>query len=113
MFYATHDAENGTIRENSTIVKFKTRAEAEAYLLDPYPASDWDKGSAVIAVGDGWSDCWIKSVTAPGIGAHEIRPFSRNQVYVQRPGQHPGGKKFWITPKASVLVVQSINSVEE
>lgn len=100
-YYATNDAEDGIIAEDAHIAKFATMAEAEAYLRAGYDPAEW---TVEIKVG-GYSDCWIKSQAAPKVGEHWIAPFSRAQLYVQRPGQHPGGKAYWTTPKPDVLVV--------
>lgn len=82
-----------------------TRDEAEAYLRSPFDVADLtEEGLALTIVTGSFSDCWIKSQAAPRVGEAWIAPFSRSQLYVQRPGQHPGGRAYWTTPRADVLV---------
>ncbi len=33
-----------------------------------------------------------------------LAPFTYNDVIVQRPGTHPGGREYWLTPWRDVLV---------
>jgi hypothetical protein len=99
-FYATLDSEDGSIQEDAHIVKFDTRAEAEAYLRDGYDPAEW----AVDIKDGGYSDCWMKFQNAPRVGDAALAPFSYTQLSILRPGQHPGGKQYWITPRSEVLV---------
>ena len=107
VFYATHDADGDRIAENANILKFATLAEAKTWLAAPYDAIDWNLDTMKIGAGS-FSDCWIKSQSAPKVGDHWIAPFSRAQLSVRRPGQHPGGKVFWTEPRPKVLVVLTI-----
>ena len=104
-FFATLDSDHGVISSDANIVRFDSRAQAAAYLLDAYPASDWDHSSAEIEAGD-YNDCWRKVHEYPE--AAWVAPFRRCDVSVQHPGQHPGGKAYWITPRPEVLVVSRI-----
>lgn len=100
MIYATQDSNDGSITENADISKFATRAEAEAFLIQGLDLEEWE-----ISFEFGrFSDCWIKSHSAPKVGDHWLSPFSRAAVNVAKPGQHPGGKRYWITPQADILV---------
>lgn len=100
-FYATHDSDDGKITENAHIAAFGTRAEAEKYLRD---SIDKD-ATAEIEVGH-YGDCWIRSSKAPRVGERSLKPFSYNQVYIARPGSHPGHNVYWITPRVDVLVAR-------
>jgi hypothetical protein len=113
IFYATHDTDGeGSINENAHIVKFATREEAEVYLRSPFDLADLvEEGLAVQIVVGRFFDCWIKSQAAPRVGETWIAPFSRSQLYVQRPGQHPGGRGYWTTPSADVLVATVVQEV--
>jgi hypothetical protein len=106
--YATHDHNGyGGITLDATIEVFESEAAAREWLLAPYRDGGWDINSAVIDAGQ-FGDCWIKSVDAPSVGTPWISPFSFNQVRVERPGRHPGGRFYWTTPRPDVLVVASI-----
>lgn len=106
VFYATHDTDGeGSIGQNADIVKFASRDEAEAYLRRPFDTAELAEEGLTVAIDTGsFGDCWIKSQAAPRVGEPWIAPFRRSQLYVQRPGQHPGGFGYWITPRADVLV---------
>lgn len=106
VFYATRDTDgSGSIGEDAYIAKFATREEAEAYLRGPFDLVDLAEEGLTLTIATGsFSDCWIKSQAAPRVGEAWIAPFSRSQLYVQRPGQHPGGRAYWTTPRADVLV---------
>ena len=106
VFYATQDTDgDGSISQDAYIAKFATRDEAEAYLRSPFDMADLtDEGLALTIAAGRFSDCWIKSQAIPRVGEAWIAPFSRSQLYVQRPGQHPGGRAYWTTPRADVLV---------
>lgn len=105
MFYATHDADNGTIAERATIRSFSTREEAVAYLLEPFDSSDWDHGTAVIEAGR-FGDCWQKRHFEVSESDFDI------DVSIQAPGQHPGGRYWWVTPTDKILVVANITGTE-
>lgn len=110
MFYATKDSGNdcnNLISENATIKKFKTFDEAKAWLLIDYDPEYFDQSTAVIEAGE-WGDCWIKTSIKPEIGDSMLSPFGYAQIHIQKPGTHSGGKVYWITPKAEVLIVKSI-----
>lgn len=109
--YATLDSESYTIRENATIRAFETRDDAEAYLRDAYAeflrdaAADDEPLALTIEPGQ-YSDCWIKSHDVPTPERMEMwcEPFGPDDLIVRRPGEHPGGKRYWIEPSPEVLV---------
>lgn len=105
-FYATIDTDGeGCISENADIFAFDTREAAEAYLRRGFDPADLDENGWTIGIEEGrFSDCWIKSSTEPAEDAGWIAPFAMDDLYVARPGQHPGGNRFWTTPRANVLV---------
>ena len=109
--YATQDYDGERIEQNAHIAAFETMDDARAYLLTHYAVGEWDISTAVIEPG-GYGDCWIKSTDAPSPDSTWITPFTFDQLYVQRPGQHPGGQRFWTTPTVDVLIVVSIHEVE-
>jgi len=111
MFYATHDSEEGRIFQNAYIAAFTTREEAVAYLMAAFDAADWNHDSAVIDAGR-YGDCWIKVHRAPGEAESYFAPFTADQLSILAPGQHPGGRAWWIEPAADVLVVERIEERE-
>lgn len=108
MFYATLDSDGSRISQNAKIAAFETDGEARDYLLRAYIGGGWNMASAKI--GEGYfGDCWIKLYGgAPIDDADYLAPFTRDQVLVRGPGQHPGGRAWWIEPTVPVLVVESI-----
>jgi len=112
MFYATLDTEADRISQNAYIAAFATRDEAVAYLLSRYDATEWDHASAEIGVGR-YGDCWIKVHSVPGDAEPYFAPFAADDLYIARPGQHPGGRAWWIEPRPEVLVLEKINERSE
>lgn len=106
--YATRDFDNGHVSQDASISKFATLEAARAFLLEGYDPKEWDIDSAVIEPCPDFGDCWIKSNGRPKIGTPWIAPFSYTQVRVERPGQHPGGNRYWTTPIVDVLVIAEI-----
>lgn len=101
-FYATIDSEYGHISEDADIFAFDTRDEAEAYLRAGYDAEDWS-----VEIDDGlFGDCWIKLHREPSDDEPFFAPFTADDLIVQRPGQHPGGRVWWISPRVDVLVAK-------
>ena len=112
MFYATLDHDGERIKEGASIAKFNTLEAARDYLLSVY-GDEWDRSTAKIEAGS-FGDCWFKKYQgAPKVGEACFAPFSYPQLYIQRPGQHPGGKAYWVTPRPDVLVVSAISEIEE
>jgi hypothetical protein len=114
--FATHDADDGRIGQNATILAFASEQNARTYLLQGYDPADWDLASAEIGAGR-FGDCWAKTHSAPQIegdkliaGLFDCAPFKADQLIVQSPGQHPGGRAWWIEPSEEVLVVTEILS---
>lgn len=112
MFYATHDCDGGRISQNSDIRAFETAEQARSYLLSPFSAADWDLDTAEIGPGY-FGDCWIVVHSAPCENERYFKPFARNQLNITGPGQHPGGRAWWIEPAEPVLVIDYILEREE
>lgn len=108
MIYATTDSEDGRISSSADILAFETEAAAREYLLSAYPTDEWDHATAVIEPGR-FGDCWIKVHSAPGDDEPYFAPFTRDDLIILAPGQHPGGKAWWIEPRERVLIVASIS----
>lgn len=111
MFYATDDHNDGLIHKNATIFAFATREEAEAYLKAGFDPEHWDFSGATIESGR-FGDCWIKVHSAPDDDEHYFSPFTSDDLIILPPGQHPGGKAWWISPRADVLVLTGLRPVE-
>lgn len=106
-FYAAtnHDG-NGCIDVNADIYAFDTREEAESFLLDPRDLSDNELEYLEFKIETGrFSDCWRKYCTEPTPNSSFLDPFDFDDLYIAKPGEHPGGNVYWITPRPDVLVV--------
>jgi len=106
--YATLDNEGHTIRQGAYIHAFATREEAEDFLFDANADSlddmeAWETPIKMSVEIGQWSDAWIKAHSEPSPGWN-IEPFTVDDLAVQRPGSHPGGNEYWITPRPDVLV---------
>ena len=51
-----------------------------------------------------FGDCWIKLTREPEVDADGLADLDGIKCRVQRPGQHPGGNFYWLTPVESVFV---------
>lgn len=109
MFYATQDSEGDCIEKNATIKSFDTEQAALEYLKTAYPAEYWDL-SDVKAVPGYFDDCWTKLYHRPTEDELDewMGPFNHQSVMVRSPGQHPGGRQWWVSPAADVLVLMGV-----
>lgn len=98
--YATRDADGVYIHQDARIRPFRTAAEAEEWLLDAYPITVPGE-RPVFKIGE-FGDCWIKLHSIKDLSVWQ---FSREQLNIQAPGTHPGGRMWWVTPRPPVLVV--------
>lgn len=101
-YYATTNNEGQYITEGAHIARFETEAEAIAYVMDA--ASSLTEDHTIDIAHGSYGDCWVKLPHNPRVGDTAISPFSRNQLVVQGPGQHPGGRAYWVTPRANVII---------
>lgn len=101
-FYATMDSDGFLIRENAHVAAFETRKDAVDYLVAGCGLDD-----PTIETGQ-FSDCWIKSHSSRAPTADDLTawgsPFAADDLNVQSPGEHPGGRAYWITPTPVILV---------
>jgi len=106
IYYATLDSEAGHIEEDAHIASFKTYQDSVLYLA--HKAIDYlEPGEVMTYEAGDFSDCWIKSIPNPENGCLQEwdgNPFSVDDMMIQRPGDHPGGKVYWVTPRHTVLV---------
>jgi len=100
-FYVTADCEQSEfIDQNATILEFDNLPQAENYLKSCF--GELDKEETIEIAEGRYGDCWIKITSYPEDFVFE--PLVAEQVNILRPGQHPGGSFFWITPAVTVLV---------
>lgn len=65
-----------------------------------------------------FGDCWIKVRQIPVTDSHgklksglcDFNPFNASQLSVRGPGQHHGGKQWWVEPLLDVLVVVPVTA---
>lgn len=104
MIYATKDAEDGKIQQDAEIRAFATYDEARAWLLRGYDATEWDLDTAEIFAGR-YGDAWLQYYQRPPHPDERgFKPFTIDQLSIEGPGWHPGGKAWWVTPIPDVLV---------
>ncbi len=103
--YATRDNPEIYIAEHANIRKFSTRAAARAYLEAPYDLGELEseEGALVFEEASDYADCWKKLPYKPSVGDPEPSLFSYRQVLILNPGEHPGGKYYWLTPRPEVM----------
>lgn len=108
-FYATRDTdpnnEQGWIEEGADIRAFNTRAEAEAYLREPFDPAEW---SVEITTGE-FSEYWRRFYSEPN-SLDTFEPFEQNDVTIRGPGSHPGGRQWWITPPFGVEILIAVET---
>lgn len=100
-FYATKDAEDGCIAQDADIFSFTSEAEARAFLSADYNPSEW----AWHFEAGYFGDCWVKCVHEPRPDSGLFAPFAVADLYVLGPGQHPGGRFWWVEPRPEILTI--------
>lgn len=111
-FYVTRDTDtDGYIEFDAEIRRFETEETALEYLLDGHDPDEFDFSSARLVRGE-FSDCWIKFHEPVTEDHHATAPFRLDEVSVSGPGSHPGGKAWWVTPYADVMVLR-VDAFEE
>ena len=102
MIYATTDANGLTISERAVIRGFASESEALSALAREY---DLEPGERLVLDAGSFGDCWIKTHDAPRPdGLLDTSPFALDDLIVQAPGSHPGGRAWWLTPSDPVMV---------
>lgn len=107
--YATLDSEGDRIERDAAIFAFPSLQQAREYLLDGFPENWWRWETAAIEAGS-YGDAWIKTLDYPA--PYVVEPFTLDECSIARPGEHPGGREYWITPRPDVLVVSHIEPKE-
>lgn len=103
--YFTNDGNgDGTITESAVIFEATSKAAAYEAVRSQYEDGGW-KG---LNLTEGrFSDCWEKFSANPSdLDCHD--PFTLDQLIIQKPGSHPGGQTFWVTPMEPVWVFEPV-----
>ena len=113
-FYATGDSANGIIAQNAKIEQFDSRAAAEAYLATLYVPGLADGEGLAFETGD-FEGCWVVRHDRKEVEALDYAegPFERDDLTIWPPGQHLGGKAWWVTPSPEVLIAMVTNWCED
>jgi hypothetical protein len=106
-FFYTSDSDGNRIDQSATIYAVEAATEAEA-LEKIKKELIWNgvaEDEVEVIAGD-FGDCWIKLFKEPDADTlNSLSPFSADDLIVQNPGSHPGGKAWWVTPLAPVYVL--------
>lgn len=99
-YYYTTDAQDLSIERDARIYSAGSLTEVrEALTLDVDLDDPTD--DLVLAYGQ-FGDCWVKTPDRPT--TVDVTPFAGDQVVVSDPGSNPGGREYWVTPVAPVIV---------
>lgn len=110
--YASIDNSDSPYRlsEGADVYAFDSEQEAKSWLLSFYDKSEWNHESAVF-IEAGFGDCWIKVFSEPKEHHKYMAPFEFDDLIIQSPGSHPGGNRYWITPRPPVMIIAEIQEV--
>jgi hypothetical protein len=105
MFYATRDTHDSgdSIAEGAEIIGFGEYDDAIAYVSE---GIDLEPGERIVVEPGEYGDCWLKLRSDPQGDDFLFEPFTPDQVSIQRPGQHPGGRAYWVTPYPKVYIAR-------
>ncbi|MGY6498070.1 MAG: hypothetical protein ACXIUP_07560 [Microcella sp.] len=111
--YACRDTRNGGIIEEDACIEIfggdDALERAREYLLEWYDAHEFDVDAAVYTYGD-FDDCWQRFGKKPTDVELErfCGPFGSDNVRVDGPGHHPGGREWWVRPQPDILTISSV-----
>lgn len=102
MIYYTYDADGVRIEERAQIRRAETREEALGETRRYYERSDFD----VVDLERGsFGDCWIKCASISTVELYRKDwEAEAGPLIVQEPGSHPGGRAWWVSPSAEIMV---------
>ena len=107
VFY-TSDCDGEEIFKNAQILQADSLEEAKQNLAAAY--TDLEPSEIPTLVPGWFGDCWIKSYEKPeavekfsDLNGHD--ELSLDDCFVQKPGTHPGGDCYWITPSVDIHVL--------
>ncbi len=107
--YYTSDFNGHNIEENATIqaAAGDTLEEAqEAALKDLAQAYTLDNNEQLNLIAGNFADCWIKDHQEPIMDGLALDDVIADDLIIARPGTHPGGNVWWITPSPQVYVAE-------
>lgn len=103
VFY-TLDADGDHIPERADILQAETEEAALAAMKRYYAGPNSDFKVTGFRRGR-FGDCWIKCNNRAAVDANREKwEAEAGGLYIAEPGQHPGGRSWWITPASDVLV---------
>lgn len=109
--YMTFDADDDRIADRGTISGYDSPEEALAVARKSY------EGSGFVVTGlesARYGDCWFKVQSGPTPDQLERwaaeADMNVDDLIVQGPGTHPGGRAWWITPRVDVMTPVLIES---
>jgi len=106
----TFESEGNHILENADILLAygKTAQEARdkalAHLLSEH--TDLEESESFLFSCGSFNDCWMKTRTQPDFQEDYFSGLIESDLSVQSPGQHPGEKTWWITPRIPVYIIE-------
>jgi hypothetical protein len=113
MIYATRDFNGETIEgiegNSARIEIFESLEAAKEEFLKSY--SDLDGLESAEMVQGNFGDYWFRFYVS--FDDVNISPFSKEDLFMQLPGSHPGDDCFWVTPKHDVWVLKVTFKEEE
>lgn len=99
--YFTTDADGHKIAERADIRRADSQEAALEALRGYYSGSDF----AVVSLEAGsFGDAWLRFSEAPGASDMARLEREAGALSIQEPGQHPGGRQWWIEPASTVFV---------
>lgn len=116
IYYYSFDSYGGKFEENATIKTIEASC-FESFrdkLLALAQSEGFDPEFKQEVVQGYWGDCWFKSYSdLPSTEwllnmekYWDIQPFTPEQLYIRKPGTHPGGNCYWINPSEPVYAVR-------
>ena len=101
--YVTLDADGRDIERDADILRFRSMSAALRYVRAHFPPAEVESVELTSgSFGDAWQKWHRRPV--PVRDSHRLAPFRFADVRIAEPGQHPGGREWWITAPADVLV---------
>jgi len=97
-FYFTLDSDAEFIEQDAEILTADDEKDAERIIMGCFNPDQWSFKGWLPGI---FSDAWFKTYVSPDDESFDdaILPFVRDQMSVQHPGTHPGGRCWWITPQ--------------
>lgn len=104
MVYVTLDHDDLRIAENATIYAMPDMDAALAWAKAHWKG--WDTSNAYLTPGR-FGDAWLRTYS-PATVSGKIGPFDLDDVSILPPGQHPGGRAYWVQPTQDVYILMGV-----